>query len=1185
MAPRRPTAFEVSFPNEVTEDVTMSGTGDSGKSYHSDYRSPSTSLGKRRADGPSDVHSAKRRELPKGAKCLLFPGRVGITYFTDAYYKRRKNEIIEDENLVIEGEDPDPEDGDDEKPIRELHGFCIFDPKHRNELVTLEELEQDDGLDREFEAAGIVSPYFLSDEDEGQEDESEENQFVHLSAILRFTVDYTQDTEPFYIETQYAWYILKTPSNSYQPFYKHFYSPRRIAQMVVSRALNYPQESFQAFSERFTSKVDMFDHTYIVQDLWDSATEIQEAILDNRESQKIMNVPFVKKILQRAPLSTDTARRRPTQTNGPRMIQNFKNYNKSKIDLEVLKNENQNPTCVTPGIAKLSEGLFRERLMVVGSPPAPINKAEEEARKAKAFTNLRRLIAKTKKTKKAIDYRKDDRISVHSGLYKAVKIDGQTYSIGDVVLLPNPARMSAIEEKKLHPDPDSRIDHFFWFARIIYIMIETQTVHVQWFNHGSETVIGELANPQELFLSELCGHESLHGIVGKATVHMRPHIPSVDKPEEYFCKFMHEPRLGSFTSIDLERLKLFSIQSPPNNCSVCPLVEIRDLEIEARELKDDFGILNGVAFAGTRYHLEDFVLYRAEKGPANIGYVISIEFSKKRPVRVTMRKVGRIADLGDVLPENVVKDERHLFLTEEEVSVDVKELLQVVYVPSKEFGLGATKDLWAVKIFVESKHRKLQTLDVFGGVGAFSRGIAEGSGCLQSTHSIEIGPSAAMTLQHNHPEMTVYNQCANEMLRYIIKSQSGHHVDTPKQNFDGKTPVPRPPKQDEIDSHSSLNMYKHADDIKSNLILTTLSYMDYFSPSFGYFENVPGFLKFSLNATQANRHQVKGGIDMGGLKLVIRALIDMNYQVRFALLQAAHYGTPQRRVRFFLVAAKHDKVLPELPQPTHDFPDSKIFTIKYDASQDPISPIRMAHGTALHPVVTIEDAIGDLPRFDWKHPRPNSEKFPIREQRKRRQRSIPSIECKTSEPYCGFTGQIGYHMDPKTRYQQTARLVLTQDIQQYTKCLLPSKIERVLNIPMEAGADYKSLPPTMHQWQSIDPTSAVGKHNYKSGMYARLDGQGTFSTTVTNVDPTAKQSRVLHPWCHRMLTVRELARSQGFPDDFIFKAIEDNVVTMHRQIGNAVPIPLAHALGRELRESLFKQWIALREEAIIVDDN
>lgn len=29
---------------------------------------------------------------------------------------------------------------------------------------------------------------------------------------------------------------------------------------------------------------------------------------------------------------------------------------------------------------------------------------------------------------------------------------------------------------------------------------------------------------------------------------------------------------------------------------------------------------------------------------------------------------------------------------------------------------------------------------------------------------------------------------------------------------------------------------------------------------------------------------------------------------------------------------------------------------------------------------------------------------------------------------------------------------------------------------------------------------------------------------------------------------------------------------MHRQIGNAVPLPLARALGRELGEVIFKEW-------------
>ena len=72
-------------------------------------------------------------------------------------------------------------------------------------------------------------------------------------------------------------------------------------------------------------------------------------------------------------------------------------------------------------------------------------------------------------------------------------------------------------------------------------------------------------------------------------------------------------------------------------------------------------------------------------------------------------------------------------------------------------------------------------------------------------------------------------------------------------------------------------MYKDANDVKSNLILTTLSFLDYYSPSFAYFENVPGFLRFSLNAVQANQHKVVGGLEMGGLKFLIRALLDMKY--------------------------------------------------------------------------------------------------------------------------------------------------------------------------------------------------------------------------------------------------------------------------------------------------------------------
>ena len=72
-------------------------------------------------------------------------------------------------------------------------------------------------------------------------------------------------------------------------------------------------------------------------------------------------------------------------------------------------------------------------------------------------------------------------------------------------------------------------------------------------------------------------------------------------------------------------------------------------------------------------------------------------------------------------------------------------------------------------------------------------------------------------------------------------------------------------------------MFKDADDIKSNLILTTLSFLDYYRPALAYFENVPGFLNYSLIATQVNRHRVEGGLEMGGLKLLVKALIDMGF--------------------------------------------------------------------------------------------------------------------------------------------------------------------------------------------------------------------------------------------------------------------------------------------------------------------
>lgn len=93
----------------------------------------------------------------------------------------------------------------------------------------------------------------------------------------------------------------------------------------------------------------------------------------------------------------------------------------------------------------------------------------------------------------------------------------------------------------------------------------------------------------------------------------------------------------------------------------------------------------------------------------------------------------------------------------------------------------------------------------------------------------------------------------------------------------------------------------------------------------------------------------------------------VSYQVRTGQLQAGNYGTPQRRVRFFIVAAKEGHVLPDFPEPTHDFPENKTLqiTVKVGSKSHSLSPVRFADGIAQHPFVNVADAIFDLPRFDW----------------------------------------------------------------------------------------------------------------------------------------------------------------------------------------------------------------------------
>ncbi|KAL0287283.1 UNVERIFIED_CONTAM: DNA (cytosine-5)-methyltransferase 1A [Sesamum radiatum] len=123
------------------------------------------------------------------------------------------------------------------------------------------------------------------------------------------------------------------------------------------------------------------------------------------------------------------------------------------------------------------------------------------------------------------------------------------------------------------------------------------------------------------------------------------------------------------------------------------------------------------------------------------------------------------------------------------------------------------------------------------------------------------------------------------------------------------------------------------------------------------------------------------------------------------------------------------------------------------------------------------------------------------------------------------------------------------------------------------GADWRDLPDekvklSTGQVADLIPwclPNTARRHNQWKGLFGRLDWEGNFPTSITDPQPMGKVGMCFHPEQDRIVTVRECARSQGFPDSYKFSG---TVLTKHRQIGNAVPPPLAYALGRKLKEAI-----------------
>ncbi|MEU6539434.1 DNA cytosine methyltransferase [Streptomyces sp. NPDC047000] len=76
------------------------------------------------------------------------------------------------------------------------------------------------------------------------------------------------------------------------------------------------------------------------------------------------------------------------------------------------------------------------------------------------------------------------------------------------------------------------------------------------------------------------------------------------------------------------------------------------------------------------------------------------------------------------------------------------------------------------------------------------------------------------------------------------------------------------------------------------------------------------------------------------------------------------------------------------------------------------------------------------------------------------------------------------------------------------------------------------------------------------------------SVTIRTEFFKPEKGRYLHPWLHRPITHLEAARLQGFPKTFTWCGSRSEIA---RQIGNAVPVGLGHAIAEHLAPLLLAQ--------------
>lgn len=380
-----------------------------------------------------------------------------------------------------------------------------------------------------------------------------------------------------------------------------------------------------------------------------------------------------------------------------------------------------------------------------------------------------------------------------------------------------------------------------------------------------------------------------------------------------------------------------------------------------------------------------------------------------------------------------------------------------------------------------------KVLDLFCGTGGFSKGFQNsGIGNFEVVFGIDLLSTSVETFKLNHK--SAFGVSGD--IRKYRKSEVAKKIGAGRGEI--SVIVGGPPCQ----GFSSIRPFRsmNDDDPRNSLFEEFASYVNYFRPKVFVLENVTGLVTHKNGQTIATMQE---------------CFKELGYECDWKLLNAAHYGVPQKRERLIMIGVESGERI-SFPEPTHHFDGSTI------GFKDRKKVVSVRNGDTISeknplPAVTVMDAIGDLPK-------------------------IASGEEANR-----------YIANPENDYQKKRRKNTTE-----------------LKLHSSTAHTEKMLEIIRYSGKNID---CIPKHLVTSGFsscYSRLDANKPAVTiTVNFVHPAS--NRCIHPQQDRALTPREGARLQSFDDDFEFFGSRTQVV---KQIGNAVPPLLGKAIASQVAEIL-----------------